>query len=383
MRKTYKYRLYPKREQLDALIHTVETCRDIYNTALEQRVMLYRDRKKNISCYEQINQMKDAVPCDECLIAVHSQVRQDVIRRVDKAYKAFFRRCANGDKPGFPRYKGKDRYHSFTYPQSGFAILPGRGKHSKLKLSKIGSLEMRYHREIPDEACIKTCTIVRNNEKWYVCFSLMLPDVEPLADIGQPVGIDVGLEYFASLSDGGRITNPRYYQQAEEKLKFEQQRLSRKEKGSNNRRKQVKRIAVVHESVANKRNDYLHKVARQTVDIYPYIRVESLNIRNMLKNHRLAKSIADAGWGRFMNLLVCKAEEAGKRVEFVNPAGTSQTCPACGERVEKDLSVRTHICQACGFVAPRDIASAMVISFRAGTARSACRELSLAGSSTL
>lgn len=272
------------------------------------------------------------------LTRVYSQVLQDVLRRVDRAFQAFFRRVKAGEKPGYPRFKGRGWYDSFTYPQWGNgAKLEG----GRLVLSKIGAL--RFHNDRPFEGTPKTCTIVRKADGWYACIVCEVAP-SPLPPTGKAVGIDVGLESFATLSNGAQIANPRCYRAAERKLKQAQRRLSRRVKGSNRRRKARELLAKAHLKVKRARQDFAHKTARALVNEYDHIAVEKLNIRGMVRNHPLAKAISDAGWGLFLSILSAKAASAGRVVVEVNPAGTSQVCALCGESVPNRLAVRWHSC---------------------------------------
>lgn len=397
MRRTYRYRLYPNKSQKEILTKTIGTCRDVYNSFLAQKRRYYQEAKKSISYTQQANELRETKKEISVLRQVHSQVLQDVLRRVDKSYQNFFRRVKEKksgklkDKPGFPRYKEKNRYHSFTYPQSGFKLKVNqkKPKHSKVYLSKIGTIKLRYHRPIPKIAKIKTCTIIRKIDKFYVCFSLELPEVPQKKWFLRPIGIDIGLSNLITLNNKEVKDNPRFLRESEEKLKKSQKFLSRKkgfkkgEKKFNNYKRQSRRVAKIHEKITNQRKDYLHKLSRELVNRYDLIVLEDLRIKNMLKNHHLAKSISDASWATFVNQLTYKAEEAGGLVEKVDPKGTSQECPKCRFRVPKSLAVRVHRCPFCGFKEDRDVASADVIFGRSknlsrvsgvGTTQYACGE---------
>jgi len=397
MRRIYKYRLYPNKSQKEILTKTIGICRDVYNSFLEERRNAYKKDKKRISCFDQIKEIPKLKKEKPELSKIHSQVLQDVLRRVDKSYQNFFRRIKEKksgklkDKVGFPRYKEKNRYHSFTYPQSGFKLKVNqkKPKHSKLYLSKIGTIKLRYHRPIPKLAKIKTCTIIRKIDKFYVCFSLELPEVPQMKGFTRPIGIDIGLSNLIALNNKEVKDNPRFLRESEEKLKKAQKSLSRKkgfkkgEKKFNNYKKQSRKVAKIHEKITNQRKDYLHKLSRELVNRYDLIVLEDLRVKNMLKNHHLAKSISDASWATFVNQLTYKAEEAGGLVEKVDPKGTSQECPKCKSRVPKSLAVRVHRCPFCGFKEDRDVASADVIFGRSknlhrvsgvGTTQYACGE---------
>jgi putative transposase len=285
---------------------------------------------------------------------VHSQILQDTLKRLDKAFAAFFRRVKSGDKAGFPRFRSRSRYNSFTFPQSGFAIESG-----KLKLSKIGKVKIKLHREI--EGKIKTCTISQSaTGKWFACLSVEC-DAQALPASNDNVGIDVGLKQFAVLSNGEAIANPKFFRKAEKQLAKAQKKLSLEKKGSAERQKRRKIVAHVHERIANRRRDFAHQESRKLVNRFAVIVFEKLNIRGMLKNHCLAKSIADASWSQVVTFTSYKAENAGRRVIQVTPRNTSQMCSRCGARVEKDLRVRIHECPRCGLVLDRDHNSAITI----------------------
>lgn len=280
---------------------------------------------------------------------VYSHVLQNVTLRVELALKAFFRRVKNGEEPGYPRFKGKGRYDSLTYPQLGYGI-----KDGKLHLSKIGDIKTKLHR--PIEGTIKTCTIRRMpTGKWFACFSVEIEDapLPPWKD-GSVVGIDVGLESFATLSTSEKIANPRFFCEEEHELARVQRKLSKAPKGSSERTKALKIVERVHERIANKRNDFANQVSRQLVDRYGVIVFEDLDIKNMLKNYCLAKSISDVAWSMLVKSTESKAAYSGSKVVLVDPRQTSQMCSRCGLIVKKDLSERVHRCSECGLSMDRD-----------------------------
>jgi len=358
--KTFVYKLRPTPAQAAILTETVETCRHLYNHALSERKTAYQERGESIGFARQSASLPSLKRESPYLPRVHSQVLQDVLHRVDRAFQAFFRRVKSGKKPGYPRFKGKGWYDSFAYPQwrNGVKLQQGR-----LILSKIGAL--RLHKDRPLEGAPKTCTIVRKADGWYASIACEVAP-SPLPATGRAIGIDVGLESFATLSNGAQIANPRYYRAAERKLKQAQRRLSRRVKGSNRRRKARELLAKAHLKVKRARQDFAHKTARALVNDYEHIALEKLNIRGMLRNHPLAKSISDAGWGLFLGILIAKAASAGRVVVEVNPAGTSQVCAQCGETVPKRLAVRWHSCPYCGCELHRDHNAALNILKRGG-----------------
>ena len=341
MRKTFKYRLYPTQDQVQILIYCLTTCRYLYNEMLEDRKNAYDRCGVGLNYNEQAGQLKYLNP------GIYSQVAQDVLRRLDKAFRNFFRRVKNGDKKvGYPRFQGKNRYDSFTYPQSGFKIEDG-----KLHLSKIGAIRIFQHREIVGN--IKTCTIKCDGDQWYASFSVELPDPEP-KEIKTSVGVDVGITTLATLSDGTEIENPKTLDKYDSKLRKAHRDLSRKKKGSSNRNKQKIVLTGIYRKVRNARKDYLHKASRILTDTYDQIIFENLQIQNMVKNHHLARSIHDASWSMLINFTTYKAEEAGGSVELVNPRNTSKQCSVCGSIQSMPLSQRTYRCPDCGAVMGRD-----------------------------
>ncbi len=302
--------------------------------------------------------MKAAKQTNPFLKVVHSQVLQDTLRRLDKTFKHFFRRLKKGEHAGYPRFKGKYRYDSFTYPQSGFAL---EKKKKKLRLSKIGSITITLHRPIPAEGVIKTCTIKRDVDHWYACFAVELPDPQTQREIKNAIGVDVGLKSLLTLNNGATIDNPRWLRNSKKKVAKEQRRQARKQKRSNNRLKQNTKVAQLHRKIRHQRKDFHHKLSRKLVDSYDLIVYEKLTIPNMVKNPQLAKSISDAGWGQLMCFTEYKAEEAGTLVEYVSAYNTTQLCSRCGKIVPKTLATRIHRCPYCGLDLTRDHNSAITI----------------------
>jgi putative transposase len=283
--------------------------------------------------------------------ALHAHLLQDVLARLDKTYQAYFRRVQAGEKAGFPRYQGRDRYHSFTYKEFGNGVILDNGF---LVLSKIGHIAVRWSQ--PIEGAPKTVTISREADGWYVSFSCADVPIQPLPPACQEIGIDLGIETFVTLSDGTRIFSPGWYRKAERALKTAQRRVSRRKKGSHRRSKAVNLLAKAHQKVRRQRQDFHHKVALQLVRENDTIYHEDLQTANMLKNQRLAKSIQDAGWSRFLSILAFKAVYAGRSVIAVPPAFTSQACSGCGRVMWKGFSVRWHHCpyEDCGTSLHRD-----------------------------
>ena len=362
LRKTYKYKLKPTPDQERELERVLWQCRRLYNVALEQRITLWKQRGVSVSQYAQEAELKDLRAEFPEYAAIHSHVLQNVLARLNKTYQDFFRRVQEkkarkagkaGQTPGFPRFQGRNRYHSFTYKEYGNgARLDGIPDNGFLVLAKIGRLAVRWSR--PIEGTPKTITISREADGWYVCISCAEAPIQPVPLTGQDTGIDLGLESFATLADGTMMHHPRCYRKAERRLKTAQRRVSRRKKGSKRRRKAVQLLARAHQTVKRQRQDFQHKTALALVRHFDTIYHEELQVANMLKNHHLAKSIADAGWSAFLSILAFKAACAGKQVVAVNPAYTSQTCSGCGAVVKKGLSVRWHACPDCGARLHRD-----------------------------
>jgi putative transposase len=358
MRKAFKYKLRVSRAVDQSLTATLDVCRELYNAALQERRDAYRQAGVSLNYYDQANQLPDIKADRLDVAALHSQVLQDALKRVQKAFDAFFRRLKTGEKAGYPRFRSKYRYDSFTFPQTGWKL-----EGDKLHLSKIGSCRVRFSR--PVEGTIKTVTIKREVDGWYVSFSVECNQCRYIPKTGASVGVDVGLENFATLSTGETIANPQHLRRAEGRLKTAQRSVSRKKRGSHNRRKAARLLAKQHLKVKRQRLDFLRKVSLRLIREFDDLAVEDLNIRGMVKHHHLAKSISDAGWGTFLVILDAKAEEAGRRVWKVPAAFTSQDCSACGARVRKTLATREHRCVECGVVLHRDHNAAKNIRGRA------------------
>jgi putative transposase len=293
MKKAYSFRIYPNKNQEVKLNRTLNTCRHLYNDALSERKRqaelnrLKRDfqvfpwgKPKWISYEDQANTLSSEKNLFQK--EVHSQVLQNTLKQLDRSFKNFF----NGF--GYPRFQGKSRYNTFTYPQSGFEL-----KNGKIKLSKIGNIEIVQHRDM--EGKIKTCTIKRDVDQWYAIFAVEMEKPVNQVESHSKIGIDVGLLSLLTLSNGEKIEPPKFLRLSENKLAKEQIRFSRKKLRSTNRKKQVITVARIHRKIRNQRKDFAHKVARTLVNRFDFIAFENLQIRNMLANHHLAKFIMDAG----------------------------------------------------------------------------------------
>lgn len=312
MIKTYKYRLVPTRKQATALQHTLDSCRFLYNCALEQRKM------QRIGYYEQKRQVTEVRAEFPEYRGIHVHVLQRVVAKLDLAFQSFFRRIKTGQKPGFPRFKGRERFNSFSFNNTGFKLA---GKY--LQISKIGAVKVRLSRPVPEGAVIKSLVIKCSGQNWYACLAVEFAPV-PLPVNESAIGLDMGIENFVALSDGTFIPNPRIYESAQAKLRRAQRRVARRKKGSHRRRRAVELLRKVHERIANRRLDFLHKESTKLIQRYGTIAVEDLNIKGLAAGI-LAKQVQDASWARFIQLLAYKAVEAGRRLVEVDCAYTSST----------------------------------------------------------
>ena len=392
--RNYEYRIYPSRKHRKRLKRQFFLAKKMYNILLLLHMDTYSATGKTMSRTDMNNAIKRLKEFDTDYKEVHSQVLQNMSDRIAKAFKAFFRRVKEWKagkkvKVGYPRHKRWLK--SITYPQSGFRLVTGR----RLYISKVGNVHIVLHR--PPRGKVRTMTVKwTRTDKWFVVLSCETEDAsenDPAMALRPPhpfghrhIGIDVGLTSFAVDSDGEVIENPRYLVKSEKRLKKLQRRVSKKVKGSKNRRKAKLRLSRLHEKIANQRKDFLHKESRRIADNYGLIGVEDLRISNMLKNHRLAKHISDASWGQFLQMIGYKAESANAQFVAVNPRGTTSECSGCGANVPKELSDRTHECPKCGLVLSRDHNSALVIRKRAEhtvglTGIHACGDLTTTGRS--
>jgi putative transposase len=360
MMKAYKFKLKPTKRQEADFEQWLDVCRELYNAGLQERRDAYQISGTSINYHIQAMQLPQIKVLREDVGQVSAQVLQDVLRRLSITFDAFFRRCAEGETPGYPRFKSQYRYNSFTFPQMKGAF---RIKGGRLRLSKIGKVKIIQHRPIEGE--IKTCTIKREVDSWYAVFAVEESHLPFIPRTGEAIGIDIGIENYATLSTGEIIENPKYLRKAEKRLKTSQRRLSRRKRKSERRKKAARLLAKQHLKIKRQRIDFFHKLSLQLIREFDEIAVEDLNIAGLVKNHHLAKSISDAAWGTFILILTSKAENAGRRVWKVPPHFTSQDCSACGNRVRKSLAVREHRCVECGLVLHRDHTAAMNIKARA------------------
>jgi putative transposase len=294
---------------------------------------------------------------------VYSDVLQDVVKRVKTTFDRFLKGDNNGKRSGKPRFKPRSRYRTFLYPR----IKPDCIANRRISLPKLGQIKLILHRPIPDGLKIKTASVTKKADGYYITLSLedsTVPEIKPDINSGLISGIDMGLKEFLTTSEGESVAIPQHYRKAQRRLRVIQKRVSRRKKGSNRRQKAVKQLGKQHKKVADKRKYFHFKTAKQLLSKHDVVVHEDLNIKGLSKS-RLAKSILDAGWSSFLSILSNKAENAGLLVIAVNASGTSQDCSHCGEKVPKKLHERWHDCPNCGCSLDRDHNAAINIKNRA------------------
>lgn len=352
MKKCFKYRLYPDKNQGIKLERCLDQACFLYNQMLDIKQQIYLGDGESLSEFDMDNLIKDFdTP------ALHSQVKQNISKRISDAFNHFFRRVKNKEEPGFPKFKKRVFYSSITFPQYRNKI-----KSNKLLISRVGKIEIIYHRKIIGK--IKTLTIKKENNEWYAIFSCEDCPVEnPVFEFTSEVeGLDVGIKNFLVNSNGQEILNPKWLKKSEDKLIRLQRRLSRKKKGSKNRRKARIKVAKYHTKISRQREDFHKKLARNLAINIKYIGIETLNIQGMVRNHCLAKSISDCGWGSFFSYLkYYKSIFGGEVIEVGRFEPTSQTCSDCSNEQNISLSQRTFICEKCGMIKDRDFNASLNI----------------------
>ena len=370
MRKSYVFRLYPTRAQAAALSECLETHRRLYNRALYERRTAWKTEQRTVRYGDQSAALKPERETNAYLAKANFSSCQATLRRLDRAFQAFFRRVKAGDDPGYPRFKGVNRFDTVDFPSHGDGC---KFFGTSVYLQHIGRVKVKQHR--PVEGTIKTLSVTRKPDGWHLVVSCDLGDVTAAPKEGPATGIDLGLKAFLVMSNGEGVEPPRHYRQAQAKLRRLQRTVARRKKGSARRRKAVEQVRRLHQHVANQRKDFHHKTALSLVRQYGTVCHEQLNIQGIARS-RLAKSTHDVGWAQFLSILHHKAAEAGVVVIAVNPAYTSQACSACGclPDVPKTLRDRVHVCAACGYTADRDHNAArniLLIGQRLGRSRQA------------
>ena len=359
MIRTYKCRAKLTRSGHEALSRVFGMCTTLYNACLEERIDCYKKTGESRSYYDQCKALTEVRADDPEYASISVQVFRGVLGRIDKAYKSFFRRVKAKEKAGFPRFNSGRRWRTIEINDQCYKMLKRQGDKLVLKVKGLPRIVVKPSRELPPNALLKAIRITRKPLRTEVALSYELPTPET-KPVSSPVGIDMGISKRLTLSNGETV----------EKREIDRKRLirlqrsvSRKVKGSNNRRKAVSLLAKEWQRLADKEQDYLHRLTAEIAKMYDFIAVEKLETKNMLRNGNLAKSISEQAWGKFITLLNEKAESAGVKMVAVNPRGTSQECSSCGAEVKKNLSVRTHKC-SCGYQADRDVNAALNILHR-------------------
>ena len=357
MLRSYKHRLYPSRSQAEALNGMLGAFCDLYNAGLQQRIEAYQRQRKTLRYADQANELKAVRLADDRLAGYSYSAEQQILRRLDKAFAAFFRRLKTKGKAGFPRFRAKSRFDS-----AEFRVGDGLTIRKNRRLGIVGvpaEIKVKWHRPLPTDAKLGAAVISRSCGKWFVCFQIGLADADAVVQAFAPVGIDMGLTSLVALSTGEMVPTPQYVSKAAKRLRRLQRAVARKRRHSRRQRKARLRVARLHARVGNQRRDFSHKLSRSLVDRFSHIAMEDLSIVGLARS-MLAKSVHNAAWNQLAQHVRYKAESAGVEVRLVDPRRTLQTCPECGTIAVKTLAERTHRCE-CGCTLDRDVAAAQVI----------------------
>ncbi len=347
--RTYKFRIHPSNKQETQMKEHLWIEKNLWNILLEANQKKYDETKKFLTRNEMQAMVKNT--------GLYSQVAQTLSHRLQNALWRMVKMRKQGKECGYPRFKSIDRMKSLNYPQAGFKL------DKKLKVTPFGEISIKKHRKI--EGKVKTLTLKKESSgKWFATFCVEQEKREPKINNGEQVGIDLGLMKFAVLSDGVIIMNPKHLRPHEETLAQLQKQLSKKKIGSKNRKKTKLRVARLHEKISNTRADFLHKTSTSLVNDYSFVALEKLGSQKMSEKN-FGKSINDAGWDMFANMVSYKAEEAGCKVVFVDPKNTTKMCSGCGTLVKKELHDRIHNCPKCGLSIDRDLNAAKNVLIKA------------------
>jgi putative transposase len=361
MLRSYKFRLFTTAAQEAALANMLGAFCNLYNAALQQRIEAYRRRGISLRYVNQATELKAVRAVDERLAGYSFSAEQQVLRRLDKTFSAFFGRVKRGAKPGFPRFRAKAQFDSAEFRVGdGLTIR----KSKRLGIVGIpGEIKVRWHRDLPIGAKVGAAVVSRSCGRWFVCFQVTLAETERPARQFVPVGVDLGLTSLVALSTGETIATPQHTKNAAKALRRSQRAVARKRRYSRRQRKAKLRVARLSARIAAQRRDFSHKLSASLVDRHSHIAMENLNIKGLAAG-MLAKSVHNAAWNQLVQHVQYKAASAGTVVALVDPRGTSQTCPECGTIKRKTLAERMHRCE-CGCVLDRDVAAAQIVLLRA------------------
>ncbi|HEY9602285.1 MAG TPA: transposase [Allocoleopsis sp.] len=388
MRTSYQYKLRPTKQQAAELDRWLSMLCAQYNFLLADRFRWYEENRSPVNAcplvchlpelrdnpdfYSQKRTLPQLKKTHPWYGEIHSQVLQDVVKRVKVTFDRFLKGDSSGKRSGKPRFKARNRYRTFTYPQMKEGCLQG----NLINLPMFGKVKVILHRPVPDSASgsdvgasgfkIKTASVTKKADGYYLTLSLedkTVPEIKPDFNPDKITGIDVGLKEFLTTSEGETVAIPQRYRKSQKRLRVIQKRISRRKKGSNSRLKAIKQLGKQHKKIADKRRDFHFKTANYLLSKYDVVAHEELNIKGLART-RLAKSVLDAGWSNFLSILTNKAENAGLLVVPVSAHNTSQDCSNCGEKVPKKLHVRVHDCPHCGLRLDRDWNAAINIRNR-------------------